>query len=408
VNAVVVSHPHAAAFAVGVAQGLARAGELGMFATGVAFAGGGQEAIGRLLGRCWPVAQNRLLPEVPRERLRALAPVELAARALGAAARTAHLPVKTYDAMFVLHDAATGMLRWPPTTRAVYAYEDGALLTFRRARHEGLARIWDLPLPHYRAIAEILDGEARRWPGAAIGPVHREPGWKQRRKDEELAVATHVSVASRFTKESLERCGIGQPIAITPYGFPVDEFPLRARPPAGTFRVVSVGTHDLRKGTPYLLEAWRAAELRDAELHIIGPLRLSKSFLDRYAGTFTHVPGVARAELHRHYASADVLLFPTLGDGFGMVIQEAMCTGVPVITTPCGGGPECITDGRDGWIVPPRDVDALVERLRACAADRDRTRDAGLAAHRRSQLWTWRDAGASIAATLEGWCASST
>ena len=78
-----------------------------------------------------------------------------------------------------------------------------------------------------------------------------------------------------------------------------------------------------------------------------------------------------KSELGARYAAADLLAFPTLGDGFGLVIQEAMCCGTPVVTTPCGGGPECITDGVDGWIVPPRDIDALVARLRACAADRD-------------------------------------
>jgi hypothetical protein len=51
-----------------------------------------------------------------------------------------------------------------------------------------------------------------------------------------------------------------------------------------------VGTHYLRKGTPYLLEAWRRAAIPDAELHLVGPLRLAKPFVDRYAGLFTHWP----------------------------------------------------------------------------------------------------------------------
>ena len=74
-------------------------------------------------------------------------------------------------------------------------------------------------------------------------------------------------------------------------------------------------------------------------------------------------PG-ARAE----YQRADLVAFPTLGDGFGLVIQEAMCSRTPVVTTPAGGGPECITHGQDGWIVPAGDVDALVETFAICAA----------------------------------------
>ena len=197
-----------------------------------------------------------------------------------------------------------------------------------------------------------------------------------------MALATTVSVASEFTRQSLERLDLRVPVVVASYGFPVDQFPARVRRPSGPFRVLAVGTHDLRKGTPYLLEAWRRAEIPDAELHLVGPLRLSKTFLDRYAGTFHHRPHIPKSELGDQYAAADVLAFPTLGDGFGLVIQEAMCCGTPVITTPCGGGPECITDGVDGWIVPPRDVDALVQRLRECAADRDRTYAVGQAARR--------------------------
>jgi alpha-maltose-1-phosphate synthase len=109
---------------------------------------------------------------------------------------------------------------------------------------------------------------------------------------------------------------------------------------------------------------------------------------------------VPKAVLGGRYAASDVLVFPTLGDGFGLVIQEAMCTGTPVITTPCGGGPECIDDGVNGWIVPARDVDALVERLRFCASNRDRVFATGQAARARAEQWTWRDAEAALVRAL--------
>jgi glycosyltransferase involved in cell wall biosynthesis len=191
------------------------------------------------------------------------------------------------------------------------------------------------------------------------------------------------------------------PILVTPYGFPVEAFAPRPQPPKGRFTVLSVGSHDLRKGTPYLLEAWKRAAIPDAELHLIGPLRLAKPFVDGYAGTFRHWPHVPKSELGARYAAADLLVFPTLGDGFGLVIQEAMCSGTPVLTTPCGGGPECITDGVDGWLIPPRDVDALVERLRSCAANRDRVHEVGRAARARAERWTWRDAGQALVGALE-------
>jgi glycosyltransferase involved in cell wall biosynthesis len=404
VAAVLLSHPHAAAVSCGFASGLARAGKLSAFVTGVASrqedAGWSARLLAALAERR-PLLRNRLLIDLPPGRLRALPLVELSARAGARALAAAGVPLKAYDALFTLHDAVVARLAWPRETSMVYAYEDGALRTFQRARRADVARAWDLPLPHYSTIQDLWREEAARWPGAIDFAPHSEPSWKRRRKDQELSLATHISVASEFTRRSLERTGVRAPIVVVPYGFPIDQFQPRVQPPAGRFKVLAVGTHDLRKGTPYLLEAWRQAAIPDAELHLVGPMRLARTFLDRYAGSFQHWPHVPKAELGPRYAAADLLAFPTLGDGFGLVIQEAMCSGTAVITTPCGGGPECITDGLDGWLVPPRDIDALIERLRFCAANRDRVFAVGQAARARAERWTWRSAGEALVRALE-------
>jgi glycosyltransferase involved in cell wall biosynthesis len=70
-----------------------------------------------------------------------------------------------------------------------------------------------------------------------------------------------------------------------------------------------------------------------------------------------------------------------------------MACGTPVITTSSGGGPECIEHGVSGWIVRERSVDALIDQLRACAADRTMTSSIGRAARARAESWTWREAG---------------
>ena len=397
-----VSHPHVTPVSARLAEGLAARGHLAGYFTGLAFAGDGWRArLASALASIRPVIRNRIVEALPADKLRTFSAVELVARIGARAAATAHLPIGAYDALFVAHDRAVAASRWPRDTATIYAYEDAARRTFERAARQGIARVWDLPTPDHRTAEKIFHDEHRRWPNAALGPPHTEPAWKLRRKEAELALADKISVASAFTRRSLEGADVRTPIVVAPYGFPVEAFKPRERAPGGPFVVISVGSHDLRKGTPYLLEAWKRAALPDAELRLIGPLRLAKPFLDDYAGLFTHLPPMPRAALGRHYAEADLLVFPTLGDGFGLVIQEAMCTGTPVLTTTSSGGPECITDGADGWIVAPRDIDALVERLRACAADRDGTRAVGLRARARAERWTWRDATASAIAALE-------
>ena len=402
VSAILVSHPHVAAVSAGVAQALARAGKLAGFVSGGVFRGeswSGRLAIALATRR--PVIRNRVVMDLPKGRLHSLLAVELGARITASVMGRVGVRMKPYDAIFAAHDAAVAAMPWPRDTTAVYAYEDGALWTFRRARRDGIERIWDLPLPHYLTIERVLRDEFHRWPGAAVGPPHSEPPWKRHRKDGELALATKVSVASAFTKQSLDALELAAPVVVASYGFPVEAFAPRDRRPSGPFTVLSVGTHDLRKGTPYLLEAWKRAAIPHAELHLVGPLKLARSFLDGYADLFRHWPHVPKSELPARYAAADLCAFPTLGDGFGLVIQEAMCCGTPVLTTPCGGGPECITDGVNGWIVPPRDIDALVERLREAAADRERLFGMGQAARARAERWTWREAGAAFVSALQ-------
>lgn len=401
-SAVLVSHPHVTPVSARLAEGLAGQQKLAGYFTGLAFAGATWSArAATALAARRPVLRNRILEALPADKLRSFPVVELVTRLGARAAAGVGLSLRDYDAIFVAHDRAVAASRWPRETTAVYAYEDGARRTFERAARGAVARIWDLPTPEHRTIQEIFVEEQRRWPDAALGPPHAEPTWKLRRKDAELALADKITVASGFTRRSLERIDVRAPIVVAPYGFPVEAFVPRDRAPSGRFVAIAVGSQDVRKGTPYLLEAWKRAALPDAELRLIGPLRLAKSFLDRYAGLFTHLPPMPRAALGRHYAEADLLAFPTLGDGFGLVIQEAMCTATPVLTTTASGGPECITDGVDGWVVPPRDIDALVERLRAAAADRDATRLVGLRARARAERWTWRDATAAAIAALE-------
>jgi len=402
-NGVLVSHPHATPVAKGVAAAFGRAGRLAAFATGIAFerdAWSGRLAAA-LAGR-WPTLLNRMVDPLPTGELQTAPFVELGARAAATMLTGLGAALQSYDALFVAHDARVAISRWPSATGAVYAYEDAALRTFRRAARGGIARIWDLPTRHYLATKELWREEMERWPSAIDVPPHREPTWKERRKDAELALATTVSVASSYVKSTLERVAVDVPIVVTPYGFPVDLFQPKPAPPAGPFQVLSVGVHDIPKGTPYLLEAWKRAAIPDAELHLVGSMRLGKSFLDGYAGLFHHSPPMPRAELAARYAAADVLVFPTLGDGFGLVIQEAMCSATPVITTPCGGGPECITDGVDGWLLPARDVDALVETLRRIAADRDHAAAVGRSARARAERWTGVSAGDALVRALDG------
>lgn len=399
---VMLSHPHAGAVATGLAMGLADQGRLSGYLTGVSAIEGTMAGRGlQVLASQWPTLRNRLHRPMLAGTLRAMPATEMTARILGLVLPPVRRRLRPYDLLFVLHDRAVARARWPRDTRCVYAYEDGACDSFRRAERLGVPRIWDLPTPFYSHLRAMWVEEMKRTDVVGICPPV-EPAWKIARKNQELELASAICVASAYTAASLPDGASRRPILIIPYGFPCEFFPPKASPNPGPFLALSVGSQSIPKGTHYLLRAWKAAALKDARLRLVGPLRLDQRLLREFDGLFEHVPHLSRSLLKVEYQAADMLVFPTLGDGFGLVIQEAMCSATPVLTTSSSGGPECVSNGTDGWIVAPRDVDALVDRLRFAAANRDRLFHMGQAARRRAEQWTWADASRRLVSELSG------
>jgi glycosyltransferase involved in cell wall biosynthesis len=77
-----------------------------------------------------------------------------------------------------------------------------------------------------------------------------------------------------------------------------------------------------------------------------------------------------RADLPRLYAAGDVFVFPTLGDPYGLVVDEAMAAGLPVISTTAAGEiRERVVDGVNGYLVPPNDPQALAVAMRRLAVN---------------------------------------
>ena len=104
----------------------------------------------------------------------------------------------------------------------------------------------------------------------------------------------------------------------------------------------------------------------------------------RWIPTLDHA-GVLR-EMHNH----DLLVFPSLFEGFGLVILEAMAQGTPAITTEHTCGPDIIENGTDGFIVPICSAEAIAEKIDILATDRDRLTAMKIAARRKAELNPWK------------------
>ena len=173
-------------------------------------------------------------------------------------------------------------------------------------------------------------------------------------------------VASSFTKASLVENGIDDgKIEVIPYGVDLDAFSVRpAGAPARPLRFLFLGSVNARKGVPLLCQAWQALAPEDAELWLVGPVS------DKARSLIPALPGlrvmgkVAHRDLPALMQQCDVLVFPSYFEGFALVLLEAMAAGMPVITTPATAGPDLMTDGEQGFVVPTGDLDALVAAMR--------------------------------------------
>ena len=127
----------------------------------------------------------------------------------------------------------------------------------------------------------------------------------------------------------------------------------------------------------YLLDAYAKVRGADTELILCGPPPADLSPLKPHAGRVTLTGRVDRAEVVRQMRAADVLVLPSVFEGFGLVIPEAMACGLPVIASTHSCGPEVIREGVDGFVLAPDDVDGLATKLADLMSRPDPRRGAG-------------------------------
>lgn len=277
------------------------------------------------------------------------------------------------------------------TFTGVYAYEDGAAATFGAARERGIPCIYDLPIGYWRAAHRILEEEAEREPEwACTLSGMQDSAEKLARKDRELALADTVIVASSFTRQTIaEAPRHPSEIHVIPYGAPPAVPVQREQRADGKLKVFFAGSLGQRKGLSYLLKAADLLEGR-VELTLLGR-RVSEDCAPLNAALRRHrwIHSLPHGEVLHEMSRHDVFVFPSLFEGFGLVILEAMAQGLPVITTAHTAGPDVIRDGVDGFIVPIRSAEAIAEKIATLAGDRSRLKAMSSAAIETALRFTW-------------------
>lgn len=284
----------------------------------------------------------------------------------------------------------------------IYGFELASAETFRAQKQTAGWCILGQLIAHYRTSMSLYRQELDRYP-ETMTRLDRHLLSIQARvnalKDEQFAASDLIVANSEFVRQSFVDAGIppDKMIVIPGAGPRPPADPPRPRS-GGPVVFMTAGTLSIRKGTPYLLEAWRRMQSRSGcELWMFGKCTLPDHLVGVLPENVRMTPAVSSAELSEAYSRASVLVLPSLCEGFALVILEAMAHGLPVITTPNSGCGDFVEDGVNGWIIPIRDPDALAGRMTWCLENPGALRPMGEKSREKARNWTWEKYAASHA-----------
>jgi glycosyltransferase involved in cell wall biosynthesis len=287
----------------------------------------------------------------------------------------------------------------------VYAVNLAARAAFSAAKKRNICCVYEVLNLEARSYIKMLRQEFENYPQLFAS----EPTLQQttdrfvERSDAEWALADLIIVNSKLARDSHAEAGMDvAKVLIAPLGFPPVNIAPRPAPTAvGPLRALWAGTFSIRKGAHYLLAAMRSSSLSGrVTVDVFGRQLLPSQALAglddmlRLHGTIPHT------QIFAEYRKADVLVLPTLSDGFAMAITEAMSQGMPVITTTSAGAAEFITHGVNGLIVPPGDSEALAKALVWCAEHKDELHQMGAQARETAARWQWSDYRDAVAGAV--------
>ncbi len=215
---------------------------------------------------------------------------------------------------------------------------------------------------------------------------HLDPSPLNRHLERRVVDAVdRVVVGSEFARRQLaaELGARTDHVAVVPYGVDARFAPrppradLRARHDLGAGPVaLFLGGLKPRKNLPLLLDVWARAAARQPDARLLvaggGPLLEPLRALARgrgLEGSVRFAGYVPEAEKTDYFDLADVFVFPSALEGFGLAVAEAMASGVPVVASDRGSIPELLADGEGGFLCDPGRPDLFVDRLQRLLGD---------------------------------------
>ena len=275
--------------------------------------------------------------------------------------------------------------KWIEPSSIFHACTGLCLASLHVAKRQGAITLVDIATRHPRLWRQSAVEECRRFGVLEQEGAAMLPEALLRRMDREFESCDRIVVPSNVARQSFAEMGLEKKTAVVLTG--VDTHLFYPPPPSEgpLFRACYVGRLQMAKGLVYLLQAWRRLALPRSELVLVGEAKPEvQSVLKKYADANVRMVGILPPpEVAEFYRESDLFVFPSLSEGLAEVVLEAMATGLPVVATDLSGARDCLVNGKEGVIVPARDVDAMAEAILWCYQNRYESRAMGRAARAR-------------------------
>lgn len=394
---IIISHPHGNANTRSAIYGISRKGMLFRYVTSIAvFSSGGWHRLAQLPGL--GMFMRKTYDDSIQKKTVCYPLKELGRQICGKLKIKSLIKHETgvfctdKESEYIDKKTAHTVIKAKGDVDAVYCYEDVALHTFREAKSLDKVCLYDLPTGYWKAKPELLNAEKNKnpeWAMTITGLIDSPE--KLARKDEELRLADVISVASSFTRKTLEYAPFPlKNVKVIPYGFPPVNKDRIYEPIQGRkIKVLYVGGLTQQKGLSYMFEALEG--LYDKiEVTIVGRGNLDGCAALRTAlKNVNYIPSLPHDEVLKLMTKQDLFIFPSLFDGFGMVVTEAMSQGTPVIATDRSCGPDIITHGKNGWVVEAGTATPIRQLLEEFIANPTILMKVGMAAMKTAEQRPW-------------------
>lgn len=291
---------------------------------------------------------------------------------------------------------------------AVILYDTNAKKCFEILEKEApnILRIMDVSAVNRLYMKKIYEEDMKRFPLFAE-KLKRERLflWNKENCERlkiELEKTQFFLAPSQFVKKSLLYSGVKEnQIAICPYGSNFNSIPKKEyNIKKDKLKAIYVGNVTAMKGVHYLLKAILEIPKEKIELIVVGSYDNSSHVFDKYLNRVQFTGKVLHKKVKNLLSQADIFIFPSLGDGMGLSVLEAMSCGLCCIVTRNAGASDAIVDGVNGFVVDAQNEEVLKEKILWLYENKNVLSQIGKEAIKSIEKYTWDNYESNVAKIL--------